>query len=103
METLANDLIKNYRQTQWKEFFKDKGITHCLQRVFLESVNRLRACKRKRRIEALILNRTKVTKNTEKAELFAESLEYKFKQDMNPQFENDFISFTFNAFQRVCK
>jgi hypothetical protein len=25
METLANDLIKDYRQTQWKEFLKRQG------------------------------------------------------------------------------
>ena len=80
---LANNLIKEYRQTQWKEFLKRQGNNPLSSAPFWKRVNRLRACKRKRRIEALILNNIKVTKNTEKAELFAENLENKFKQDMS--------------------
>ena len=76
---LANNLIKEYRQTQWKEFLKRQGNNPLSSAPFWKRVNRLRACKRKRRIEALILNNIKVTKNTEKAELFAENLENKFK------------------------
>jgi hypothetical protein len=90
MESLANELIKDYRQTKWKEFLKRQVRNPQSSVTFWKRVNHLRACIRKRRIEAHILNNIKVTKNTEKAELFAESLESKFKQDMNSQFENDF-------------
>ena len=48
MEPLANDLIKDYRQTQWKEFLKRQGSNPLSSATFWKRVNRLRACLRKR-------------------------------------------------------
>ena len=43
MEMLANNLIKEYRQTQWKEFLKRQGNNPLSSAPFWKRVNRLRA------------------------------------------------------------
>ena len=59
MESLASDLIKDNRQTQLKEFLKRQGSNPLSSSPFWKRVNRLRACIRKGKIEALILNNIK--------------------------------------------
>jgi exonuclease III len=89
MEKLANAMIRDYRQEQWKKFLEKQGKSPLSSAPFWKRINRLRSSKRKRKIETIIINGSKVEKDEDKAELFAKNLENKFKPENNSRFNEN--------------
>ena len=87
-ELLANELIKENKLKQWNEFLKRQG-KHPLSSIpFWGQINRLRESKRHKNIDNITVDGRNYTKMQEKGDLFANSLEEKFKLDDNQNFNN---------------
>ena len=88
-EKLSNEVIIDFRLNKWSQFLERQG-PHPLSSVpFWKRINRLRSNKRQKKIETLILNGKSYESDTEKADVFAESLEKKFKDDNNSRFNEN--------------
>jgi hypothetical protein len=84
-EVVANEKIAEVKQRQWQEFLKKQG-PHPLPSVpFWKRINRLREAKRAKRIATVLVD----NECMEKATLFADSLEKKFKLYANPLFNDE--------------
>lgn len=89
MEKLANEQIETFRINQWENFLKNQG-PHPLSSIpFWRRINRLRANKRHSKIDTLIIDGITYETPENKANIFATSLENKFKMDLNPRYNNE--------------
>ena len=85
-EKLANDQIASFRLAQWENFLKTQG-PHPLSSVpFWRRINRLRSNKRHNKTESILIDGIEYESDEDKANLFATSLEEKFKMTNNPQY-----------------
>ena len=88
-EKLSNELIEEFRITQWNDFLYKQG-PHPLSSIpFWKRVNRLRSNKRQSRIETLIINDITYESASNKANIFAKNLEDKFRLESNVLYNSD--------------
>ena len=96
-EKLSNEVISEFRLKKWSEFLKKQG-PHPLSSVpFWKRINRLRSNKRQKKIESIVLNEILYENDVDKANIFADNLEKKFKNETNEFYnenhKNDIESF----------
>jgi hypothetical protein len=86
---LANELISKYKQEQWQEFLNRQGKSPLSTIPFWKRINRLRESKRASKAGALLVNGKVIDSSKEKANVFADNLEKKFRHDENSHFKEE--------------
>jgi exonuclease III len=89
MELLANELISDFRHEQWNKFLERQGKSPLSSVPFWKRINRLRECKRRKKIESLLLDGIEINSDKDKAKIFAETLEKKFSDTGDPNFDEN--------------
>jgi hypothetical protein len=85
---LANELIAKYKQEQWHEFLNRQGKSPLSTIPFWKRINRLRESKRASKAGALRVDGKLIESSKEKANVFADNLEKKFRHEENEHFKD---------------
>ena len=87
-QNLATQKISEFRLNSWKEFVERQGASPLSSVPFWKRINRLRANKRRKKLNSIQIDGQIITDGVKIADLFASDLEAKFKLDKNDRFDN---------------
>ena len=88
-EEKSNNLIGEFKLTQWKNFLERQGPNPLSSVPFWRRINRLRSNKRRMGIAELVIDGKRVTDPVQKANAFAENLAEKFSMEENNNFNKE--------------